>query len=187
MDKLADVILVAGTIVIFWAFGFVAQADKAGITPQPGAMHFSENGSEWNGDRLSSGWSGETLLWWEEAATKLSELSDAVDSGWTAVGDHDQEAVKDAMSLVEQAALFFDEADPPAALSPFAVQAEYAGTLCKFTLAYASEIVNEDGGIGLSTVGQLATLRNDCVGAVHDARMEAARYAAAAGDTPPKN
>ena len=180
MDRLADILLVAGTIVVFWTFGVVAQEAK------PGAMHFSENGSQWNGGQVPSGWTDETHLWWKEAVTELSALSNAVDSGWTAVSDNDQEAVNDAMSVLENAARFFAETDPPA-LSPLAIQSQYAGTLCKFALTYAGDIAGEDEDVDLFTVGQLATMRNDCVGAIHDARMEAVRYTSTIAGVSPGN
>lgn len=129
-------------------------------------------------------WPAATLAWWQEAQPHLDAVETAVTDAWAAY-PADPDTIQTAAETIAAAVDALAELDdPPPALLPVQVRLAAAAAECDHTISYAADLAGSDQATSAFAIGILTGMRNQCSGAITEARVEAARYASTVGGYP---
>lgn len=129
-------------------------------------------------------WPVAALAWWQEAQPHLDAVETAVTDAWAAY-PAEPDTVEDAAATIAVAVDALAKLDdPPAALLPIRVRLAAAAAECDRTISYAADLAGSDQATSAFAIGILTGMRNQCSGAITEARVELARYAATVGGYP---
>ena len=129
-------------------------------------------------------WPAASLAWWQDAQPHLDAVETAVTDAWAAY-PAEPDTVEEAAATIAATVDAVAELDaPPPALLPVQVRLAAAAAECDHTISYAADLAGSDQATSAFAIAILTGMRNQCSGALTEARVELARYAATVGGYP---